>query len=241
MSIKLLLLQARLADDPMREHERECFARATGLPREKVVSFDLCDRAPTLGEIRQFDALTVGGSGDYYVTQGNLTDFERLLETLREAVAIGHPTFGSCFGYQLLVHALGGEIIRDPLRTEVGSYEMVLTAEGRDDELFTFLPDRFWAQLGHKERASRHPDGIQNLAGSDLSRFQALRIPGKPVWASLFHPELDRETNLDRFRYYESGYAKYMSQEERAKAAERFRESPEVSNLLSRFLELVFT
>ena len=54
-------------------------------------------------------------------------------------------------------------------------------------------------------------------------------------------PELDREANLDRFRYYESSYAKYMSQEERAKAPERFRESPEVSNLLSRFLELVFT
>ena len=78
MSIALLLLQARVADDPMREqreHERECFARATGLPREKVVSFDLCERAPTLSEIRQFDALTVGGSGDYYVTKGNLTDF----------------------------------------------------------------------------------------------------------------------------------------------------------------------
>ena len=241
MRIKLLLLQARLANDPMREHERACFVRATGLPRENVVAFDLCDRVPTLGEIRRFDALTVGGSGDYDVTKRNLTGFARLLETLREVGAIGHPTFASCFGYQLLVHALGGEIIHDPQRTEVGSYEIVLTAEGRGDELFTVLPDRCWAQLGHKERASRHPDGIPNLAASELSPFQALRLPGKPVWASQFHPELDRETNLDRFRYYQSGYAKYMSEEECAKAPERFRDSPEVSSLLSRFLELVFT
>ena len=238
MSIRLLLLQARLADDPMRE--RECFVRATGLPRENVVPFDLCDRAPTIGETRQFDALTIGGSGDYYVTKGDLTDFAQLLETLREVVGIGHPTFASCFGYQLLVHALGGEIIHDPSRTEVGSYEMVLTPEGRVDELFTFLPDRFWAQLGHKERASRHPDGVPNLAGSELSPFQALRIPGRPVWASQFHPELDHETNLDRFRHYESSYATYR-EGERGKAAKRFRDSPEASSLLARFLELVFT
>ncbi len=171
MSIKLLLLQTRVADDPMRDHERECFVRATGRPRENVVPFDLCDRAPTISETRRFDALTIWGSGNYYVTLGNLTDFTTLLETLREVVGIGHPTFVSCFGYQLPVHALGGEILHDPPRTEVGSYEIALTTEGRGDELFPFLPDQYWAQPGHKERASRYPDDITNLASGELSPF----------------------------------------------------------------------
>jgi len=240
VKIRFLLLQARLPDDPMKSHEHECFVRGSGLPRENVVVHDLCDGPPSMTDVRRHDALTVGGSGDYYVTRGDLRGFDALLDLLREVVTIGHPTFASCFGYQLLVRALGGEIVHDPDRTEVGSYELFLTDEGRADPLFRTLPDRFWAQLGHKERARRHPNGVPNLARSDLSPFQALRVPGVPVWASQFHPELDRETNLDRFRYYQSGYARYMTEEERDAAALSFRESPEASDLLRTFIELVF-
>ena len=240
MPVRLLLLQARLADDPMREHERECFVRATGLPDDHVVGFDLCERAPTLDEIARCDALTVGGSGDFYVTKGDLTDFVRLLDVLREVVARRHPTFASCFGYQCLVRALGGEIVHDEPNTEVGTFELTLTPEGRDDELFSALPVRFQAQLGHKQRAVSHPDGIPNLAGSERSPFQALRVPDVPIWASQFHPELDRESNRDRFLYYQSGYSAYMSEAELAETDARFGESPEADTLLERFLQLVF-
>jgi GMP synthase (glutamine-hydrolysing) len=240
MPVRLLLLQARLADDPMREHERECFVRATGLPDDHVEGFDLCKRAPALADVLRYDALSVGGSGDFYVTDGDLTDFDRLLDLLREVVERGHPTFASCFGYQLLVHALGGEIIHDAPNTEVGTFEMTLTDEGRADELFSALPDRFQALLGHKQRAGSHPSGIPNLAGSERSPFQALRIPRAPIWASQFHPELDRETNRDRFLHYQSGYSAYMSEAALEETDRRFSDSPEADTLLARFLDLVF-
>jgi GMP synthase (glutamine-hydrolysing) len=238
--VSLLLLQARLPDDPMKEHERQCFVRASGLEDGDVVTWSLLDGPPSAVQIRRFDALTVGGSGDFYVTQENLPRFDELLERLREVVDDGHPTFASCFGYQLLVRALGGEIVHDSDNTEVGSFDLVRTVEGAADELFGTLPATFVAQLGHKERAARHPDGVPNLAASQRSPFQALRVPNKPIWATQFHPELDRETNLDRFRHYLSAYAAYMDAEQREEIVTKFRESPETSALLGRFFALVF-
>jgi GMP synthase (glutamine-hydrolysing) len=77
------------------------------------------------------------------------------------------------------------------------------------------------------------------MASSEQCTFQALRIPGKPVWATQFHPELDRDSNLDRLRRYVSHYGPANPTDMEALEA-RFRESPQSSSLLPRFLELVF-
>ena len=240
MSLRVLLLQARNPDDPMAAHEHRCFVNRTGLAVENVVCFDLCQGTPTWAEVRRHDALMVGGSGEYYVSKRNLPGHDRVLDLMREVASTGHPTFASCFGYQCMVQALGGTIVHDPERTEVGSYELTVTEDGRRDSLFGELPERFWAQMGHKDRAEDLPADVANLASSELNPFQALRIPGKAVWASQFHPELERKTNQERLIHYMDGYAPFMTAEERSAALERFRDSVEASRLLSRFIELVF-
>ena len=98
----------------------------------------------------------------------------------------------------------------------------------------------FDAQMGRKDRASRLPAGVINLASSERNPYQALRVPGKPIWATQFHPELDLETNLERFFRYLEGYAELLSPEEQRLAAENFRESPHTEALLPGFLDLVF-
>ncbi len=239
MSPQVLLLQARHPHDPMGRHEHECFAVTAGLDPDDITPFDLLERCPTLEEIQHFDALMVGGSGDFYVTKRNLPRFDELLDLFRRVVEVGHPTFASCFGYQCLVAALGGELIHDPDATEVGTFELELTEEGQKDPLFGELPRHFNAQLGRKDRAMRHPESVPNLARSERSPFQALRIPDRPIWGTQFHPELDRQTNQDRYQHYLDGYAKYLESEELDRVSAQFQESPEVSKLLGRFLELV--
>jgi GMP synthase (glutamine-hydrolysing) len=237
---KTLLLQARRSDDPMASHEHVCFIDGCGLPAENVVPYDLCSGPPSLAQVRGYDALMVGGSGDYYVSEANLPHFASLLDLLRDVAEDGLPMFASCFGYQSLVEALGGEIVFDPANTEVGTFELELTAEGLSDELFGFLPQKFNAQMGHKDRALSHPEGIPNLASSEASPFQALRVPNKPIWASQFHPELDRRANENRYRHYLEGYSSHMSARELKASLGRFQGSPEASGLLRRFVELVF-
>jgi GMP synthase (glutamine-hydrolysing) len=239
-SLRVLLLQARNPGDPIREQEVRCFADRTGLRPEQFMPHDLLEGPPSLRAVREHDALMVGGSGDFYVSKSDLPELERTLERLREVAALGHPTFASCFGYHCFVRALGGEIVHDPDRREVGTFTLTLTDAGRADPLFGAMPERFDAQLGHQDRARSHPEGLENLAGSERSPLQALRVPGQPVWATQFHPELDHESSTERLRVYLESYAPDLAGAERARLAAQFKESPAASTLLRRFVELVF-
>jgi GMP synthase (glutamine-hydrolysing) len=240
MTIRILLLQARHSHDSARFDERESFARQAGLDKEQVVPFDLLLNAPSITEIRKYDALMIGGSGDFYVSKGNLPGYEQVLDSLNEVVEKGHPTFASCFGFQLLVAALGGEISYDERTMEVGTYPVALTEDGKKDELFGRLPSNFLAQLGHKDRVEHLPRNVLNLATSVNSPSQTIRIPEKPIWATQFHPELSAEENLRRFRQYIQGYASMMSDQEVKETLARFQDSPETDRLIPGFMEIVF-
>ncbi|TNF32463.1 MAG: hypothetical protein EP329_10085 [Deltaproteobacteria bacterium] len=238
--LKILLLQARAPGDASRDHERECFARAAGVAETQLVPHDLTGGPPSAAAVAACDAVMVGGAGEFYVSKGDLPEHERTLDWFRELADHGPPTYASCFGFQLLVAALGGEIIYDPERLEVGSFDLALTDAGRNDPLFGGLPESFVAQLGHKDRAVRFPDGIPNLAASSLSPFQALRLPGRPLWASQFHPELRHVDNIWRYEKYLEIYGKHHDADERRAVIDAHRPSPEASTLIRRFVELVF-
>lgn len=237
--MQILLLQARYPDDPARSEEIDSFARASGLEREAWIPHDLLAGPPAAEAVDDCDALMIGGAGDFYLSQGDLPHLETTLEFLRQIVEDGRPMFASCFGYQCLVLALGGEIVFDPQNAEVGTYPLRTTEHARTDPLFSLLPETFEAQLGHKDRAVHAPTGTYNLAFSERCAHQALRVPDRPVWATQFHPELDGETNLRRFEIYLEGYSEHLSPEEQDRAHLRFRDSPDTWKLLPRFLELV--
>lgn len=240
IAMRLLLLQAREPDDPIRAEERRSFAEKAGVEERWIVPHDLLQGPPSLAEIRGYDALMVGGSGDYYVSRGDLPQFPKVLEVLAETVDLGHPTFASCFGFQLLVEALGGRVIHDLAAMEVGTYELTLTEEGKADELLGVLPPTFPAQLGRKDRAQDLPRGVLHLASSSRCPYQAFRIPGKPIWATQFHPEMDGEENRRRFLRYLDGYAGHMTPRERDETLNGFQESPHTTKLIRAFLDLVF-
>jgi GMP synthase (glutamine-hydrolysing) len=238
--LKILLLQARLPDDPMRAHEHRCFAEQCGLAPEQIICHNLATGCPSTTALSGIDAVMVGGAGDYYVSRGDLPEFDRVIEFFAEIVTRGFPMYASCFGFHCCTVALGGSVIHDPARMEVGTFEITLTAAGSADPLLGVMPQRFMAQEGHKDRVTELPTGLTNLAGSELGPMQAFRIPDQPIWATQFHPELTRATNLDRFHNYLAGYAAYMSAAQREAALAQFHESPETDRLLPRFLKLVF-
>jgi len=202
MTPKLLLLQARRPDDPAKQEERASFAARFGLPIEAIVSHDLLQGPPSLEAVRAHKAVLIGGAGEFDVSKRNLPHFDATQQRLREMVELGHPMFASCFGFQMLVQALGGHIIPDPENAEVGAFELHLTPEAMADELFSVLPPVFMAQLGHKERAEYLPPGVVNLAYSDRGAFEAFRVPGKPIWATQFHPEADSDGFAVRIGIY---------------------------------------
>jgi GMP synthase (glutamine-hydrolysing) len=234
--MNVLVLQARRSDDPMMAHEQGCFVASTGLCAEDLTFVNLPDRVPTHDELQGYDALMVGGAGHYSVVDRNGDFFSATCELLRRVVSEGFPTFASCFGFQLFVVALGGRVIHDPDNTEVGGYLLRLTEHGRRDSLLGTLPDEFAAQMGHMDRAVEMPPGIANLAASEKSPLQALRIPDRPVWATQFHPELDQRSNYERYRAYVERYDPGALDSE-VESSFQSRPSPEVSTLLPAFLD----
>lgn len=238
--LKFVLLQARRAADPEREAERLLFADRLGIDPDQVVGHNLVESVPRASFLNTHDAILMGGSGDYYVSSGSFPEQERVFDVLRAVVDGPRPIFGSCFGFQMLTAALGGEVIHDPERMELGTYTIELTDAGQADEVFRVMPPSFPAQLGRKDRATRLPDGATHLAGSELCPLQAFRYRDRPIWATQFHPELDAATNLRRYMVYVENYEGHLSVAERSEVASRFRESSATTALLPRFLEIVF-
>jgi GMP synthase (glutamine-hydrolysing) len=201
---------------------------------------DLLQTVLTPGLLEGRDALLVGGSGDYSVLDP-LPSIKRFIDFLGEVSALGFPTFASCFGFQALALALGGEVVSDPDRAEVGSYRLQLTAAGEQDPLFQTLPQRFIAQLGHKDHVTSLPSGVEHLAGSARSPYQALRVSGKPIYATQFHPELTWRDNRQRYLRYMSVYGALFGEAEAQERLESHVPGPEANTLLASFAQMVLT
>lgn len=232
--MKFRLLQARLASDPVRGEERASFARKLGVPDADVLPFDLIGGAELGPIIDGVDAVLVGGSGEFGVCDGApwLPAFFDVLGGLADQ---GFPTFASCFGFQGLVVALGGEVRPWPEGSEVGSYELGLTELGSQDPLFGRLPPTFIAQEGHKDCALRLPDSLVHLVRSERCEHQAVRVAGKPVWATQFHPELSGDENSERFGRYFELYKGVFGEVVARQKLESMRPSPESNALLGAF------
>ncbi len=234
---KFLLLQARNPGDAMASHEVDCFVDALGIDSSRIRTWDLLQGCPTEAEM-QGDYLLVGGSGDYSVLDNQpwVRQFIDFLDNV--VVNRGLPTFASCFGFQGLVMAGGGSVIKDPQNAEVGTFDIHVTDEGHEDPLIGPLAPIFKAQLGHKDRAEHIPSGMTNLARSERVPFQALRIGDLPIIATQFHPELDRAANVHRYEAYLAHYQGSSAKNEDA-VMDGMVESPEATALLPRWLDEV--
>ena len=238
--LRYMLLQVRNHDDPMAGHEVECFARALRCKPAQIREFDLLSGVPTAADLNRVDVVLLGGSGDYSVSKGG-SWMPRALEAMRTLHETSKPTFASCWGFQAMTEALGGRVVADADRAEVGTHAVSLTDPGREDPLFGPLAEAgesFPAQMGHQDVVDRLPDGAVLLAASELAN-QAFHFPGKPIYCTQFHPELDRATLLDRLRKYPSYIERITGMAYGDFVEKCTRESPHTDALLPRYVKLV--
>ncbi|WP_262492549.1 glutamine amidotransferase [Marinobacter sp. AL4B] len=107
---------------------------------------------------------------------------------LKEAVQTNIPTFGVCYGHQLLAHALGGKVGYHPQGRETGTQNVTLFENAQTDPLFRHLPPQFFAQLTHKQSVLELPPEAVLLGATDFEPHQAFRV-GNNAWGVQFHPE----------------------------------------------------
>ena len=235
---RFLLLQVRNADDPMCEHEIQCFARSFRCDTDQIQVFDLLSGVPSDETLDAADVVLLGGSGDYSVARGGPW-LPAALETMHELYEYSKPTFASCWGFQAMARAMGGEVVTDHDLAEVGTVTLALTPEGRADPVFGPLGSHFAVQIGHEDIVTRLPPGAVLLASSDRVANEAFRFEGKPIYCTQFHPELDRTGIIKRIAYYPE-YLPLTGHATLDEFASSTPETPETEAILRRFLAVVF-
>lgn len=221
----------------MRQQEIRCFSRSFRCAPEQIAVYDLLSGVPTLAQLARVDVVLLGGSGDYSVAEGG-DWLPAALEAMQELHETNKPTFASCWGFQAMARAMGGEVVTDRSRAEVGSAWLELTPEGAADPVFGPLGTPFPVQIGHQDIVTRLPSGATLLASSPIVENQAFRFDGKPIYATQFHPELDKADLIARL----TTYPEYLPMAGVQSLEELERITPDTSDteaLLRRFLALV--
>lgn len=236
--LRFLLLQVRNGDDPMREHEIACFERCFRLDSGQCEVIDLLEGAPGAAVVDRADVVLLGGSGDYSVARGGPW-LPAALEAMVGLYESSKPTFASCWGFQAMARAMGGSVVTDRSRAEVGVTWLTLTEAGLDDPVFGPLGPRFQAVSGHEDIVEELPLSARLLASSEVVENQAFHFPGKPIYCTQFHPELDRAGLLRRIGRYPS-YLPLAGATSLEHLAEMTPELDHVDGILQRFLDVAF-
>jgi GMP synthase (glutamine-hydrolysing) len=109
---------------------------------------------------------------------------------IRSALHAGTPVIGVCLGSQFMAKSLGATI-RSGKALEIGMTPIWLTAEAKQDPVFSTLPESFEVFEWHGEVFDL-PEGSVPLAASNIAPLQAFRY-GARAYGLLFHLEMEEQ------------------------------------------------
>ncbi len=98
----------------------------------------------------------------------------------------GVPLLGICYGFQLMVAGLGGEVARTPAG-EYGATDLEVTGGGT---LLPGPPQRQRAWMSHGDTAVTAPPGFAVAARTAGTPVAAIEDPARGLYGVQFHPEV---------------------------------------------------
>lgn len=237
--LKVLLLQARNDQVTLIEEQSE-FIRFGKLESGQLDSINMTqtpDFEPSVAD--DYDAVFVGGSSDADVFDMEKFPFiENAQRLLVHCVETNKPVLASCYGFQLVVQALGGKVERHEEYSEMeGSAKIKLTDNGIKDDLFGELDDVFRAVSIHKDSATKLPENVIILARTEKCPYHAIKVVDKPFYATQFHAEIDKPDLIARIQRYQDRYLD--SSDMLNKLIENTVDMDQVNSIVLRFIDKI--
>ncbi len=222
----------------MELQEQQCFVERCRIGSDQLISRNVVRDDITTQMLSGVDGLLIGGAGAFSATQ-DYPWTESVLDLIRAAAGRKFPTFGSCWGHQMMARALGGRVVHDPAKAEMGCHRVNLTEAGEQDVLFSGFPATFRANMGHHDRVVDLPAAAIELADNPSQPFQAFRMGDLPMYGTQFHSELDAARERERLiRYREHYLAELPSEESFQAVIDDLAETTEVDHLLADFVRI---
>lgn len=162
--------------------------------KEKRINYSIIhlEAGDTLPADSNFSAVVVLGGRD---SANDQTDkITSQLTWIRQVITSGTPYLGICLGLQLGVKAMGGNVIRNPIK-EVGFRnpdgeltQVAISQKGRQDRIFGGLADILHVFESHED-AVEPTNNMQLLAEGKYCKPQVVKI-GERAYGTQFHFEL---------------------------------------------------
>ncbi len=149
--------------------------------RETQVYSEVLSYRTTAEQLRQLcprGIILSGGPNSVYDAGAPLSD--------PEIWNLGIPVLGVCYGMQLMVQQLGGEVTR-ATRGEYGKASLLI-----DDptDLLTNVEDGSTMWMSHGDSCQTLPDGFEILAHTENTPCAAIAHHEKKLYGVQFHPEV---------------------------------------------------
>ena len=149
--------------------------------------------SPWLGEslptsLSGYSALIVMGGPQQAYDDSSAPWLAEVKGLLKEAVAVGLPTFGVCLGAQLLAEACGGRVEPGESGPELGAKLVAKRDAAGSDPLFWDLPLSPVVVQWHWDAVVSLPPGSTLLMSATTYPHQAFRV-GEKAWGIQFHVE----------------------------------------------------
>lgn len=103
-----------------------------------------------------------------------------------EILSLGIPVLGICYGMQLIVRTLGGQVIHGTAR----EYGRAVLSIQRHDGLFQGIKDSLTVWMSHGDKVASIPECFCIAASTSNTEYAAVEYPGKHIYGIQFHPEV---------------------------------------------------
>ena len=140
------------------------------------------------GQIDGVDGWIITGSK--YSVYDDIPWIENLQNHLINVFKTNKPVLGICFGHQLIAKTLGGDVIKNNLGWELGSFKIDLSDNGIESKLFRGINNDDYFYESHQDVVAEIPQGSTLLASNQKGN-QSFKYEN--IYGVQFHPEFSFE------------------------------------------------